>query len=64
MVVGNQEAVGADEAAGTAGIEADGGFLEMVEPGVGGVELVAVAEDLARGLIEEPHALVGHGGQD
>jgi hypothetical protein len=60
-MIGNEQAVGADKTAGTAGIEADAGFLQMIEPGVAGVELITLAEDGAGRLIEEPHALVGPG---
>ena len=62
-MVGNQEAVRAHKTARTAGIEADGGFLEMFEPGIGGVELVTVMEDLPGRLVEEPHPLIGARGK-
>ena len=66
VMIGNQQAVRAHETPRTAGVEAHGGFLQVLEPRVGGVELMAVAQKLARRLIVEPHAFVsarrkGHG---
>src|SRR5262249_25184420 len=61
-MIGQDQAVGRDERTGAAGAEADGTFLEVFEPGVGGVELVLLLEELARRVVEQPHALVGAGG--
>ena len=58
VVVGDEQPIFADEASRTAGIEADGGFLQVLEPGIRGLELVVLFEDLPWGVVEEPHALV------
>ena len=50
--------VGGDKAAGAAVVEADGSQLGVFEPGVGEIEVVLVLEELARRIVEEPHALV------
>ncbi len=60
-MIGNEQAIGADETGRTAGTEADGGLLQMLEPGVIGIETVTLVEDLARRLIIEPHAFIGAG---
>ena len=61
VVVGNEEAVLADEAARAARVEADGGLLQVIEPGWGGVKPVTLAQEFAGGLVEEPEAFVGAG---
>jgi len=38
--------------------------LQMFEPGVGGLELVAIAQNLAGRLVEQPHAFVGLNGKN
>ena len=58
VMIGNEQAVTADETARAAGIEADGGFLQVVEPDLGGVELIAFAQQGARRLVEEPHPFI------
>ena len=35
----------------------------MIEPRLGGFELVTLAEDFAGRLVEEPHAFVGASGE-
>ena len=64
VMVGNQEAVRAQETAGPAGVEAHGGFLQVVKPRLGSVELIPFAEQLARWLVVEPHAFVRPRGGD
>src|SRR5262249_18860008 len=61
VVVRNQQSVFADETPRAPRIKPDGGFLQMVQPGVAGVELVAFFQDLARGLVKEPHTFIGSG---
>ena len=63
MVVGDEEAIFADEASRPAGIEAHGSLLQVLEPGIAGLELVALFKDLPWRLVEKPHALVGESDQ-
>ena len=62
VMIRDQQSVLAHEAAGAAGIEAHGGLLQMLHPRVGGLELMAVLENLTRRLVEEPHAFIGQRG--
>ena len=59
VMIRDEKAVLAHEAAGTAGVEAHGRLLQMLHPRVGGLKLVAVLKNLARRLVEEPHAFIG-----
>jgi hypothetical protein len=61
VVVGHDQAVGRDEAAGAAVVEAHRRLLDTFAPGVGEVEMVLLAEQLARRPVRQPHALVGPG---
>ena len=60
-MIRNQQSIRADETARSAGIEANGGFLQVLQPGVRGVKLVTFAQKVARRLVEQPHAFVGTG---
>ena len=61
VMVGEDEAVGRDEGAGAAIIEADGGEARVVEPGLGEFEAVFGFDFCGGREIEEPHAFVGAG---
>ncbi len=63
VVVGDDQAVGRDEGTGAAGVEAHGGVHQVVQPIIRRVELVSLFEEAARGVVEEPHAFVGAGGE-
>ncbi len=62
VVVGNDQAIGGDERAGSAAIEAHGGFLQMVVPGLWLVELVTLLENLGWRVLIQVHAFVGPDG--
>ena len=68
VMVGEQEAVGADKGARSAVVEADAGKPEVIEPGLGGGKAVLGLEQLQRRVIEGPHAFFGlnhgRGGQE
>src|SRR5437764_1471279 len=57
-MIGNQQSVPADKAARPSGVEAHRGFLQVVKPRIAGIELVTLAQQLARRLVEEPHPFV------
>ena len=60
VVVGHHQAVGRDERARAAAVEADGRrLLQVLEPLGGRLEAVLLLELLQRQVVEEPHALVG-----
>ncbi len=58
VVVGHHQPLGRDERPGAAAVEADRSLLQVVEPGVGRVEVIGLTEQVARRLIEQPHAFV------
>ena len=58
VMVGDDEALRGDERAGAAAVEADGRFLDVLEPRVGHVEAVFFLELFARRIIEQPHAFI------
>src|SRR5262249_36256304 len=63
VVVGHDEAVCRDERPGTARVEANAGFLDMLEPLRRGLEPVLLLDGGEGRGVEEPHALVGEGGR-
>ena len=58
VVVGHHQPVGRDERAGAAAVEAHGRLLHVLEPGFGRIEVVFFLEQLARRMVEQPHAFV------
>src|SRR4029077_354322 len=59
MMIRQNQAVRGEKGAGAAAVEADRRFLQMNEPGLGRLEVVALLEQLAWRPVEEPHAFVG-----
>ena len=65
VMVGEQQAVRADEGARAAVIEPHGGKPQMVQPLLGGREIVLLLELLDGRVVEGPHAFVsGDGGAE
>ncbi len=58
VVVGHDQAVGGDEGAGAAAVEADRRFLQMVVPRLRRVEAVFVLQMFLGRIVEEPKALI------
>ena len=61
VVVGEDQALGRDEAGRASAGQANGALLHLVEPGLVRGPAVSVAHGLCREIIEGPHALVGFG---
>ncbi len=61
-MVRDDEAVGGNEGAGAAGIEAHARFLQMLEPLRRGLELILLLQLLERRIVEKPHAFIGASG--
>ncbi len=61
VVVGHDQAVGGDERAGASAVEPNGGELQVLDPGVGGLEAVLLLEPFGGEVVEDPHPLVGLG---
>ncbi len=61
MVIREHESVGRDERAAAAVVEADRRALQMLQPGVGRIEAVPLAEHCPRRIGEQPHPLFGVG---
>ena len=58
VMIRDEQAVRTHEATGAAGIEAHGRLLQMLQPRLSEVELMPILEQLARWLVEEPHAFI------
>ena len=63
VMVREGQAVLGDERAGPAAVEADGGFLHVLEPRVSRLEAVFFLELLAWRIVEQPHAFVAERGR-
>ena len=59
MVIGQQQAVGADERARSAVVEAHAGEADVVEPGLRGMEVVFGRQLLEGRVVKGPHAFFG-----
>src|SRR5207249_10695310 len=58
VVVGHYQAVRRYKGARSAAIEAYGISLQVLQPGVGRIEIVALLQNLPRRIVEQPHAFV------
>ena len=63
VVIRQHQPVGRHERPGAAGIEAHARSLQVLEPGLIGLEAVLFLEDLPGRIVEEPHAFVSQSGR-
>ena len=57
-MIRDEQTIRTHKATGAAGIEAHGRLLQMLQPRLSELELMPILEQLARRLVEEPHAFI------
>ncbi len=62
MVIGHNQSIGTDKGTGSTAVESYRGFLQMLQPFVGGFEVVFGFKMCLGRVVEQPHALIAQEG--